>query len=572
MEVGLIPETLEEFERQFGRELVAGAAAQCHVSPRRPNERLADADRRALFKALMESDAPDAEDENVSIPAATFDASEVATQPAIAGTPEPAAVSQESRGIDENRLERLERDLYRLQQLLQLTELRAQQAEKERDRAQSELGPTSAQLNEESHLRQQAERALDTTRVRLESAEKHRIEAEAARSATEDDRARLETRSREQQSQVSDLQRTIQQLQPEQLERLKRRMVRVEAERDAAIADVGSARTKLTDLRREHRDAASKLSAAERTRASLERKLDKALARNLDLEAALAKAKGSGLALLDDARIRAWASKQSNSRRRWTPPTDVVVSGYGPLPSEAFAALLDSRGIQTAEAGDPDVAVMIVGREGWLVDDIEDQIRARAGKDLFIYSQEMFLTALLVGADPFDTADTKTLLDFATDHTALRYCIDEGFKWPSIPTAKIAKLLNPPVERVGESPLHKMGYIVGRNGLDEASRREILECAFGAKIPFVESKEYMSHWGQPGTRRRLRRMARLIAWLIAGARGRDGKRGDMSVAIAHWSSDLAWMHQELYETWMSFKWPGTGVDGSTTGSRRKARA
>jgi hypothetical protein len=186
----------------------------------------------------------------------------------------------------------------------------------------------------------------------------------------------------------------------------------------------------------------------------------------------------------------------------------------------------------------------------------------------------MFLTALLVGKDLFRTAENKTLLEFAVDHEALRCCIDEGFMWPAIPTATIARILDPQIEAVEESPLHEMGYRVGKtNGVPKSRRREILEVAFRGALPTVKSSAYMKRWGTPNSRRRLRRMATAIDWYIVQAMGRQKKRKhDMSVAIDEWSGDLAWMNDELYEPWMRFHWPNTHVDGPSIGRRRRVRA
>jgi hypothetical protein len=155
----------------------------------------------------------------------------------------------------------------------------------------------------------------------------------------------------------------------------------------------------------------------------------------------------------------------------------------------------------------------------------------------------------------------------------LECCIEEGFLWPSIPTAKISKRLEAMIEQVAESPLHKEGYRVGKiDGLRERDRHTILERTFRGQLKFVESKEYMQQWGQPGSRGRLRRIARLIAWQVGGARGRAEKLGhDMSAATRDWLDDLEWMKRDLYEPWMRFRWPDIKVPDAQGRPNRATR-
>jgi hypothetical protein len=254
-------------------------------------------------------------------------------------------------------------------------------------------------------------------------------------------------------------------------------------------------------------------------------------------------------------------------------PPQVVVCGRRPYDHAVIKELLERHHSSVAFAGDPDSPCMVLGREDWFIDDIEQQIKARSGQQLFIYSQEMLELALWVGADPFQTADAATLKEFADGHPALQCCIEEGFLWPSIPTAKISKRLDAMIEQVAESPLHKEGYRVGKiDGLPERDRQSILERTFHGQLKFVESIEYMQQWGQPGSRRRLRRIARLIAWQVGGARGRAEKLGhDMSAATRDWRDDLEWMQRDLYEPWMCFRWPDINVPDVQGRPVRKTR-
>jgi predicted nucleic acid-binding Zn-ribbon protein len=255
---------------------------------------------------------------------------------------------------------------------------------------------------------------------------------------------------------------------------------------------------------------------------------------------------------------------QSLKGRRWPVfrNQSIVLLGTGPKTHRQLRARLRDANCDFLAPGSSDAGVIIVGREDWFLDDIEDQIRARVGQELRIYSQELALLAIEHGRDPLETATTRQLKALAKDHPALQLCIDEGFLWPILNTSRIVSALGRDWdEGVGESPLHKIGYHVGKTSESSPrQRRDILERSFRKEIPFTESKEYMRHWGQPGTRRRLRRMATHIRWLVGGAYGRETSLGhDMSVAIQDWQQDLDWMKAHLYEPWMHFRWPSTKV-------------
>jgi hypothetical protein len=299
-------------------------------------------------------------------------------------------------------------------------------------------------------------------------------------------------------------------------------------------------------------DLSNQIKAANRKIVSLEKRL-RSITVSGDVEAP------TSMPLLFDPCIQAWARTKDRSGRKLVLPKCAAVSGHTPLSAGALEVLLESRGIDVVPIGDPRAELLIVGRDEWLIDEIEDQIKVRAGKELFIYSQEMLVTALLVGADPFRPCNRKVLLAFAAGHDALQYCRTEGFNWPQIDTTSIARALAYPWdERVGESPLKKLGYTVGvSKGLAQDKRREILQEALKDSLPSVDGKSYMATWGKPDTRRRLRRIALFLAWLKRNAERRDA---DMRQAISEWSSDLDWL-QRFYQPWMRFRWPSTHVDG-----------
>ena len=264
----------------------------------------------------------------------------------------------------------------------------------------------------------------------------------------------------------------------------------------------------------------------------------------------------SGQQLFSNALALQWFAR-SRERVRFSVPPAVVVVGRGPIGGPEFERLLRKAGCKPRPPGDDEVEVMVVGREDWLIDELEEQIAARKDRELRVYSQEMFVAALATRDDPFDSADRKTLLAFAEGHDALTYLIEAGFEWPFItwrPLQTIGQFAGK--KFADESPVHKLGYVVGKvAGLPEKARRRVLADAYTGKLPKVHSAEYMATWGTPGSRIRLRRMANHLATFARLWQNEP----NFDTAVDHWRSDLDWLHGEFYEPWMRFRWPESGV-------------
>jgi hypothetical protein len=347
--------------------------------------------------------------------------------------------------------------------------------------------------------------------------------------------------------------------------RVARLQIRLDEQRETEQERIGTA---LSDAERTIAALRDKLSQQTKRRAAALRSLPKQRAQH-------PAPRGRPRKKSDLSPVDAWAARVADQGAGFSVETPVVVLGHGPVSYRSMKARLVAQDMDTASPGDPSAAVVVVGRDGWFIDDIEAQIRARSGEDLFIYSQEMFLAALEVGSDPFETARAHELLAFAKDHPALTACREEGFLWPKINTSRVARLLEQTVVQADRSPLRELGYHVGfSSDLDAHGRRQILRRCFTGDLPHVHSDKYMKSWGTPRTRGRLRRMANTIHWLLLGERGRL-ERANMSRAIDHRTADLDWMKHELYEDWMAFRWPGTGSHSSgprVPGSARQQRA
>lgn len=107
--------------------------------------------------------------------------------------------------------------------------------------------------------------------------------------------------------------------------------------------------------------------------------------------------------------------------------------------------------------------------------------------------------------------------------------------------------------------LQFVGYKVGKVGVSESSRRQLLDCVFHNELPAVESWGYMNEWATPRSAARLQKMAESIA-----AFARNAKRntaGDYSVAIDEWEQDLGYLHDRYYLGHFRFEWPANRYRG-----------
>jgi hypothetical protein len=237
-------------------------------------------------------------------------------------------------------------------------------------------------------------------------------------------------------------------------------------------------------------------------------------------------------------------------------PSVVTCLGDGPFEFEDFVSFLASRNISHNSIPP---GHLILGREGWEESEVDSAIDEHRGKSLRIYSQEMFVVMLTYGLDPFSApADVPSA--FRAGHPGLMFVSAGWVGWvntqvpyegPSRSTRKASPSGSP-----SQSPLHAMGYRVGRQGLSSGERRSILGKAFSGGLPHVENPEYMSQWGEPGSPERLRKMANDIA---ANCRNMKRRRNRSDQAIKEWESDLEWLEQTYYRGHFQFSWPRTSV-------------
>ncbi|MCY2991054.1 MAG: hypothetical protein NTY19_24725 [Planctomycetota bacterium] len=204
--------------------------------------------------------------------------------------------------------------------------------------------------------------------------------------------------------------------------------------------------------------------------------------------------------------------------------------------------------------------VVVLGQRDWTGNDLELLIERRAGEDLRIYSQEMFLTLGMCGSDPFD-GPCSLLEAFRMGHPGLGFVSRrwQGWEigyvdkdWRHHSHRRLAE-----VNWLEVSPMHVLGYCVGKTGQPTEERHQILKRAYTGRLPIIGPVEYMTEWGVEGSSQRLRKIADSIA---AHCRNRKQKRTNTSDdAIRDWEADLDWLKAEFYHELRWIGWPGTCV-------------
>ncbi len=235
--------------------------------------------------------------------------------------------------------------------------------------------------------------------------------------------------------------------------------------------------------------------------------------------------------------------------------TKVITTGSGPFLGIDFDVFLFDIGIDIYDL-ESDLSILVIGRTKWDEKELDNLIEIRKGKTLKVYSQEMFLSYLITGKDPYK--DKKILKVFGENHPALEYLEENGFKWPE--TTIVPHNLGeftPESQWPNIGLLKKLGYQVGANGKSKAIRREILKDVFESEFLYnVKNKEYMEQWGEAETKKRLLKMANTLA---SFARNAKRKENPLYAAIEDWEEDLQWIKEKFYKGKFRFNWPDTEV-------------
>ena len=209
---------------------------------------------------------------------------------------------------------------------------------------------------------------------------------------------------------------------------------------------------------------------------------------------------------------------------------------------------------------------LIIGNEGWEGSQLETLLELQAGTTLRVYSQWMFFLFAISGIDPLDDPEMAT--ELSGNHPAIRH-IDDVREAPPPPPDELEWdwPINEPLDGAGGgggdgipfankiSALKMLGYTVGKtNGLPPAKRRDFLDRFFRSELPGSVEKYFPGEYGTPGSEKRLRKTANVIA-----AHTRNAKRNDrekLIFAIEDWEKDLEYLKTTYYDLGsFAFPWP-----------------
>lgn len=257
-----------------------------------------------------------------------------------------------------------------------------------------------------------------------------------------------------------------------------------------------------------------------------------------------------GIRSIDTAR---WLTQNFCGPRSVSLPTKVLVIGEGPFDLDEIYDLLTERKFSVDyEWTNASCEIVVVGRDNWNSEQIQEQIALRDGKPLRIYTQELFIIYLMLGTDPLEMASAEDLLKFADDHALMQYLLEQQFPWPD------SQFFHDGPLHLGEgfdsedasSPMFRLGYSVAQNkGLSSSQRRQLLDKTLGCEeLPWCISDDYMSEWGTRASAARLRRMA----WHIHLMTKRHRQH---SQAVEKWTLDLEWLRETKYKPIHRFRWP-----------------
>jgi hypothetical protein len=242
-------------------------------------------------------------------------------------------------------------------------------------------------------------------------------------------------------------------------------------------------------------------------------------------------------------------------------PIPVVLLGSDPFEYNEFKSFLTSLEFNVYKA--PwDIETLIVGRYEWNEDDLNEQINLRNSKKIHIYSQEMFISYLSSGKNPYD--NNNILNEFTRDHPAFHFFRNSYIDWPNTDISITYTNLNSQdtVDWLKKGILDEMGYKVGIKGVDDTNRRNILLKIYTCELPkylynkFPES--YLNEWGPPSSGNRLLKMANTIAALARNFKRKNDP--SLRYAINDWETDLNWLKDTFYNGRYIFNWPSIDIE------------
>jgi hypothetical protein len=241
------------------------------------------------------------------------------------------------------------------------------------------------------------------------------------------------------------------------------------------------------------------------------------------------------------------------TKQEWVPDM-LGTSGFGPWESDEFDDFLTSRGLILRVFPHEGLNAVILGRENWTEASLSKQIYLWNESAARVYTQELFVLGLVIGADPLATLTEQQLLAIAGQHPAISYLLAQQFPWPiqqESPTGQAGVQTWSEDEEFHQvSPLGMLGYSVAKDKWTTAQRRSILRKALHSEaLPGLETSDAVKRWGAAYSAQRLYAISRHLFWLVSF------QGPEKPAAREKWVSDLTWLKQSFYKRSQGFKWP-----------------
>ncbi|MCY7348532.1 MAG: hypothetical protein LH614_20275 [Pyrinomonadaceae bacterium] len=265
---------------------------------------------------------------------------------------------------------------------------------------------------------------------------------------------------------------------------------------------------------------------------------------------------------LDNETLKNWFLECFGS----APSSENFVSTTGSMPfdEEEFDEFL-GEGNLTVFGIQDETNVLIIGRENWSEEKLDNLLDRREGLGLKVYSQEMFWAFWTTGQDPFD--NEAVALAFAEGHPALEYLSTCWVDWVSTQVLRSSQGGNLQMDSPEKSVLKERGYTVGKTkGLHFSKRREILAEVFNLNLFEILSPEYirycknnfphyLAEWGNPKSEKRLVKMRDFLA-----TNCKKQKRQQNIEAASDYEEDLEWLRRKFHTGRFKFDWLNYRVD------------
>lgn len=237
----------------------------------------------------------------------------------------------------------------------------------------------------------------------------------------------------------------------------------------------------------------------------------------------------------------------------WVPDMLGTV-GFGPWEGDEFDDFLSTREFVVRVFPHEALEAVVFGVHGWTEADLSKQLYLWDGAPARIYTQELFVLGLSIGADPLAVLTEQQLLAVAGDHPAIAYLKTQNFAWPMRPGLALE---GDSVQAWADedlfhqsSPLRLLGYSVAKGKWSAAQRRGLLRQAMQTEtLPGLDSPEAQTRWGVAYSAQRLYAISRHLFWLVRF------QGPDKPQAREKWVADLTWLKQNFYRRSQGFRWP-----------------